>query len=62
METKLDIQKLYFDLKKKKVKKIKSFDSGLVSLGIQTDIKIETTTHKKAQPKKAELAKEKLAE
>lgn len=60
METKLDIQKLYFDLKRKKVK-IKNFDSGLVSLGIQTETK-EETSNKKAQPKKAELIKEKLAE
>ncbi len=41
MDTKLDIQQLYFDLNKKKVKKTKSFDSGLCSLGIQNDIKRE---------------------
>jgi hypothetical protein len=59
METKLDIQKIYLDLdlNKKKVKKIKSFDSGLCSLGIQSDLKGENTI-KKAQPKKAELTKE----
>lgn len=57
METKLDIQQLYFDLNKKKVKKTKSFDSGLCSLGIQTDIKKETEG-KIIKPKKEKLVKE----
>ena len=61
METKLDIQQLYLDLKKKKVKKTKSFDSALCSLGIQND-SAELSKTKKAQPKKVELKKEKLAD
>ena len=63
MDTKLDIQQLYFDLNKKKVRKTKSFDSGLCSLGIQNDA-IEEITTEKAEPKKvaAKKEKEKLAE
>ena len=63
MDTKLDIQQLYFDLNKKKARKTKSFDSGLCSLGIQNDA-IEEIITKKAEPKKAPLkkVKEKLAE
>jgi hypothetical protein len=57
MDTKLDIPKIYLDLNKKKAKKIKSFDSGLCSLGIQSDIKKEITIKKKSIPTKEKLTK-----
>ena len=57
MDTKLDIQKIYLDLNKKKVKKTKSFDSGLCSLGIQRDIITKEIAKEKAKPKKQKLVK-----
>ncbi len=56
MDTKLDIQKIYLDLNKKKARKTKSFDSGLCALGIQKEIKIDGET-KVSKPKKEKLVK-----
>lgn len=56
METKLDIPKIYLDLNKKKVRKTKSFDSGLCSLGIQKEIQKENAA-KASKSKKEKLVK-----
>lgn len=39
MNTKLNVQELFFQLKNKKQGRIKSFDSGLFTLGIHQELK-----------------------